>query len=56
MKRALQILTHKGMINSDPASRQAYLRQAGRQHLLPLKNKIKTDEKNKIKHTRSIRH
>ena len=35
MKRASQILTHRGIIN-------------GEQHLLPLKNKTKTDEKNKI--------
>jgi hypothetical protein len=34
MKRALQILTHKGMINGEPAC------PAGRQQLLPLKNKI----------------
>jgi len=34
MKRALQILTHKGIINGEPACRQAG------QHLLPLKNKI----------------
>ena len=35
MKRALQILTHKVMINGEPAS------PAGRQHLLPLKNNYK---------------
>jgi hypothetical protein len=34
MKRALPILTHKEMINGKPAC------PAGRQQLLPLKNKI----------------
>ena len=34
MKRALQILKNKGIINGEPTFR------AGRQHLLPLKNKI----------------
>jgi hypothetical protein len=32
MKRAFQILIHKGMINGEPT--------AGMQHILPLKNKI----------------
>ena len=34
MKRALQILIHEGMINGEP------VRQAARQQLLLLKNKI----------------
>ena len=34
MKRALQILTHKEIINGEPTC------PAGRQHLLPQKNKI----------------
>ena len=34
MKRAIQILIHREMINGEPAC------PAGRQHLLQLKNKI----------------
>ena len=40
LNQMITSLTYKGMINGEPTC------PAGRPHLLPLKNKIKTDETN----------